>query len=128
MNPGNADGAGFEQGRRVPISWPALFRPRSELRPRVAKACDVRRTALRFLLGVEQRSMRQAARELDVTPACVSAAFTRLSCALGFRRFLKSAAAREKYSTLMRERWRKKKADAANPIATPANKKTECLP
>lgn len=102
---------GFDdQGRPVGVSWPEQWHDREQLRVGTLQRVEVRRAALRILVGCESRSMSEIAASLGCSRAAISHSFTRLCRALNFESLLKKAPeTRRKLSEATRSTWAKKR-------------------
>ena len=119
---------GFENGRVVPISWPAEFVERETLSANVARAVDTKRLALAILDGHEKRSTVKTATELKLSATAVSRAVCRLAKACGMERYLKkSPVHRAKISAATSARWAAKKKRADQEPPRPALKDHQLL-
>jgi hypothetical protein len=124
MNCGR-DNLGWEAGQRVLVEWPEQFRPREQLSASTVRQTEVRMLALRYLCGLESRSMASVARELGISTNAVSIAFTRLARGLGLEHLLKKTpATRAKLSAATSARWARKKNRQSGEAPAVPNPKT----
>jgi hypothetical protein len=114
----NPHDQGWESGRRVLVEWPDQFRLRETLSAGAVRRAEVRMIALRFLCGLEPRSMAAVARQRGVSRNAISAAFTRMAKGLGLEYLLKKAPETRRKLSESTSRWHQRKAGV---ITTPAS-------
>ena len=92
------------------FDYPEPIDAEAELTPYERRQLEIKRAALRAVLGYDERSFREVARELNCTPAAISASYVGIIDGLRWSSLWRTAATRKANAEAARRQWQKKKA------------------
>ena len=129
MKPG--DNVGIEAGKPCLLTWPEWMVDRMQLDAGTVRKTEIRLAAIKFLLGLEDGSMAEYARQIGVSRNAISLCQRRLAVAFGLDRLARrSVETRRHLSAVASVRWaaKKKRADQEPPRPAQAEKPQRLYP